>query len=146
LPRSTGLKLCTATLDDSVEYMYDFTIGYSGIKPTDIPEKVYTIQGIFFFKDFPKKINIHVRRFRVSDIPKDNDQAFNKWVLDRWAEKDELMAHFYQNGCFPQPDSVDRTAVIPVELKNSLFNLTQHWIFLLPYQLLVKRILYYICG
>ncbi|KAI9366650.1 hypothetical protein BD770DRAFT_417390 [Pilaira anomala] len=139
LPHSTGLNLCTTTLDDSIEYMYDFTIGYSGIGPNDIPEKVYTIQSIFFFKHFPKKINVHVRRFRIDSIPKANPEEFNRWVHERWVEKDELMGQFYKNGQFPPQD---RTIEVPIRLRNnSILDLAHIWIFLVPYLLLVKKIM-----
>lgn len=119
--------------------MYDFTIGYSGIGPNDIPEQVYTIQSIFFFKHFPKKINVHVRRFRIDSIPKANPEEFNRWVHDRWVEKDELMGQFYKNGQFPPQD---RTIEVPIRLRNnSILDLAHIWIFLVPYLLLVKKIM-----
>ncbi|GAA5807820.1 hypothetical protein MFLAVUS_001199 [Mucor flavus] len=138
LPRSTGLRLCTTTLDDSVEYMYDFTIGYSGVGPNEIPEQVYTIQSIFFFKHFPKKIHVQVRRFKIDSIPK-AEEEFNQWVHERWIEKDELMGHFYKYGSFPPQD---RTIEVPIKLRNnSILDLAHIWVFLVPYLLLVKKIM-----
>jgi hypothetical protein len=147
LPRSTGLRLCTTILDDSVEYMYDFTIGYSGVNATDIPEKVYTIQSVFFFNHYPQEIHVHVRRFKLDSIAKLSEQEFNQWNLERWVEKDQLMGHFYKYGAFPvttgQDLLVDETRVvdIPVKMNNSVLGLTQIWIFLIPYLLIVKKML-----
>ena len=116
MPRSTGLRLCTATLGNSVEYLYDFTIGYTGIEANDIPEQVYTIQSIFFFQHFPKGVHVHVRRFKTDAIPQKTEEEFNHWIQQRWEEKDQLMAHFYKHGEFP--DNKDRTLNMPIRLRN----------------------------
>jgi hypothetical protein len=130
--------------------MYDFTIGYSGVNATDIPEKVYTIQSVFFFNDYPKEIHVHVRRFKMDTIPKQSEQEFNQWNLERWVEKDQLMGHFYKYGAFPvstlgnnqdDKDNHSRVVDMPVKLNNSVLDLAQIWIFLVPYLLIVKKIL-----
>lgn len=125
--------------------MYDFTIGYSGVGPNDIPEKVYTIQSIFFFHHFPKKIHVHVRRFKIASIPKDNEEEFSQWVHERWVEKDELMGRFYKCGSFPKDEQEENQTVdIPVKLRdNSVLGLAHIWIFLVPYLLLIKQMLNY---
>lgn len=120
--------------------MYDFTIGYSGVGPNDIPEQVYTIQSIFFFNHFPKDIHVHVRRFKISSIPNNTEEEFSQWVQQRWVEKDELMGHFYKHGKFP--GEADRTAEVPVNLgDNSVLDLAQIWIFLLPYLFAAKKLI-----
>ncbi|KAM3588443.1 hypothetical protein VKS41_000888 [Umbelopsis sp. WA50703] len=161
LPRSTGLRICTNTLNDSVKYLYDFTVGYSGLKTGDIPEDVYTLRGIFLFGHYPEKVHVHMRRFLIAEIPK-GEQEYTAWLRDRWAEKDELMAEFYRTGGFPgedkrvrtkvntnrvvdeasgevkvvltdQDDSIYRSLEVPVKLKNTILDLTQVWFCLLPY-------------
>ncbi|CAO3660009.1 unnamed protein product [Rhizopus stolonifer] len=136
LPRSTGLRLCATVLKDDVEYLYDFTIGYSGVTSTEIPEKVYTIQGIFFFNRYPKQVHIHVRRYKVNTIPLENEKEFNGWVFDRWSEKDELMTRFYDTNSFVTEGQTSYKA--PIKLKNLVLNLAQLWIFLVPYLYLLK--------
>jgi Acyltransferase C-terminus len=161
LPRSTGLRICTTTLGNSVKYLYDCTIGYSGLKTGDIPEDVYTLRGIFFLKRYPKEIHVHLRRFLISDIPT-AEEANAAWLRDRWTEKDELLAEFYRTGAFPGEElktsskvkmervvdedtgdvkvvraeldgSVYRSLEVPIKLKNTLLDLTQVWFCLLPY-------------
>ncbi|KAG2205699.1 hypothetical protein INT47_008056 [Mucor saturninus] len=113
---------------------------YSGVGANDIPEQVYTIQSIFFFKHFPKQVHVHVRRFKIATIPRGNGEEFNQWVHQRWVEKDELMGHFYKYGVFP--DIQDRTIDVPIKLRNnSVMDLAQIWIFLVPYILLLKQLL-----
>ncbi|KAF7724649.1 hypothetical protein EC973_000821 [Apophysomyces ossiformis] len=146
LPRSTGLRLCTLALDDSVEWLYDFTIGYSGIHADVNPEDVYTISKIFFLGQNPKKIHVHIRRYRVADIPKDAE-AFAQWVHQRWVEKDAFMSQFYKEGRFISPDNEQermaynsRTFEIPIKLNSSLLELAQPYVFLLSYIPLMKMV------
>ncbi|KAI9484912.1 acyltransferase-domain-containing protein [Zychaea mexicana] len=130
LPRSTGLKLILETLGDDPEWMYDFTIGYQGVKATDIPEKVYTIRSIFSLGVFPKKIHVYIRRFRIPDLPLHDEKAFANWLFDRWAEKDEMLAHYYDKGQFP--DGRDRLQ-LPIRLKNPIRDIGMMYVLLLPY-------------
>ncbi|GAN10063.1 hypothetical protein MAM1_0317c09598 [Mucor ambiguus] len=146
LPRSTGLRLCTTTLADSIDYIYDFTIGYSGIKPNDIPEQVYTIQSVFFFNFYPKQVHVYIRRFKVDSIHTSNEAEFNQWNLDRWKEKDDLMDHFYKHGVFPSNPSAavsedSRAVDIPIQLNSSVFDLARIWVFIVPYLLVLKKLL-----
>ncbi|KAI9272887.1 acyltransferase-domain-containing protein [Phascolomyces articulosus] len=130
LPRSTGLKLILDTLGDDPEWMYDFTIGYEGVKATDIPEQVYTIRSIFSLGIFPKRIHVYIRRFRIPDLPLQDDQVFSNWLFDRWVEKDEMMAHFYEKGEFP--DGREKLQV-PIRLKNPVRDVGMMYVMLLPY-------------
>ena len=130
LPRSTGLKLILETLGDDPEWMYDFTIGYEGVKGTDIPEKVYTIRSIFSLGIFPKRIHVYIRRYRIPDIPFQNENVFSQWLFARWVEKDEMLAHFYQNGQFP--DGREKLHM-PIRLKNTIYDVGMMYVMLLPY-------------
>ncbi|KAI8076812.1 acyltransferase-domain-containing protein [Halteromyces radiatus] len=165
LPRSSGLQLCLQTLDNSVDWVYDFTIGYPGVQPGENPEDIYTIQSIFFFNKQPKHIHIHVRRFHVNDIPVNDDTAFSKWIYQRWVEKDNMMAYFYKEGRFPTNDDqqhqqdgiqdlnvaspVDRSLVhphsitVPIQLANPVWKLAQPGLCVLPYLILIYGIWYF---
>lgn len=46
------------------------------------------------------------RRFRISDIPVDNEAAFAMWLKNRWTEKDYLLEHFARHGAYPESDPV----------------------------------------
>lgn len=41
------------------------------------------------------------RRFAVSEIPIDDPDQFDKWLLERWREKDRLLEGYLQTGRFP---------------------------------------------
>merc|ERR1719456_1200824 len=48
----------------------------------------------------PEKIHVHLRRH---DIPEPN-QELRKWLHKRQVEKDALMKHFDERGCFPDSE------------------------------------------
>jgi hypothetical protein len=52
------------------------------------------------------------RRFAVKDIPT-APEAFDKWVLDRWREKDEMLEYFKQNNRFTADEEVIEYKPIP---------------------------------
>jgi acyltransferase-like protein len=49
----------------------------------------------------PKSVNFHWRRFRLDTIPLDNQEKFDVWLRERWAEKDALMEAYLSTGRFP---------------------------------------------
>ena len=115
LPRSTGLFHILRCLDEA-EYLYDFTIAYSGISKTAIPYDEYPIGKIFFEGNGPEAIHIHVDRFKIAHIPgvsrekynptEETNPLFEEWLRKRFLEKDQLMSRFYDNGCcFPDAES-----------------------------------------
>lgn len=92
--------MCINKLRESVEYVYDFTVGYSGIHYGEIPQELYPLPGVYVNKAQPKEINVHLRRFAIKDIP-ETEPEFVEWVRARWKEKDDLMEEFYTTGKFP---------------------------------------------
>ncbi|KAF9547749.1 hypothetical protein EC957_007914 [Mortierella hygrophila] len=100
LPRTSGLFVCINKLRGSVEYLYDATVGYSGIAYGEIPQELYPLPGLYLNQAQPKDINMHLRRFAIKEIP-ETEAEFVEWVRQRWQEKDELMEEFYTTGKFP---------------------------------------------
>jgi len=77
-----------------IKWIIDVTIGYpERDRPLDLP-------GIIFGARQPCQIAVHYRHFRTDSIPCDHEELLH-WLYDRWAEKDELLEHFYQTGAFP---------------------------------------------
>ncbi|ORZ18990.1 acyltransferase-domain-containing protein [Absidia repens] len=156
LPRSTGLKLCTTTLGDSVEWMYDLTIGYPGIQAGEIPEDTLRLKQIFTGRG-PQQIHVHLRRYHISELPVDDDAAFSKWVMDRWVEKDKRMEQFYEEGRFTSFDHGDgaaandddwiyddetpllsnhsgpHTYTVPIRLRHPFKESLGLWLYMIPY-------------
>ena len=114
LPRSTGLQFCLQELSDTVEYLYDCTIGYEGVPPGRYGAELFTLRSVYFQGRPPKSVNMHWRRFRVKDIPIDDHEKTYQWVLDRWREKDELLETFMASGRFPSdPEAIYKEGASP---------------------------------
>lgn len=101
LPRSTGLAFSLRELHNTVDWVYDITMAYEGIPAQQYGQDVFTLRSVYFQGRPPKSVNLHFRRFRVADIPVDDQQAMNSWLLARWREKDELVEAFMRTGRFP---------------------------------------------
>ncbi|KAL2891106.1 putative acyltransferase [Ceratocystis lukuohia] len=104
LPRSTGTYFCLKQLDHSVEYLYDCTVAYEGIPRGGYGEDYFTLQSTYFQGRPPKSVNFHWRRFRIADIPLDTCEEFDRWLRERWYEKDALMETYLATGRFPTSD------------------------------------------
>ncbi|KAI8978943.1 acyltransferase-domain-containing protein [Pilobolus umbonatus] len=149
LPRSTGFSLCRETLGDSIEWVYDLTIGYPGIEPGQNPEDVMTMKRIFCEGTGPKQIHIFIRRYRVKTLPKDNP-GFNEWLLNVWKEKDKRLIYFNDHDRFEeesedlahldiedQPLLLDvnqcRTIRAPIQLEHTIRECFGYLLYLLFY-------------
>ncbi|KAF9128308.1 hypothetical protein BGW39_005180 [Mortierella sp. 14UC] len=106
LPRTSGLFVCINKLRGSVDYLYDATVGYSGIAYGEIPQELYPLPGLYLNQAQPKDINMHLRRFAIKEIP-ETEPEFVEWVRQRWQEKDQLMEEFYTTGQFPSQLTVE---------------------------------------
>lgn len=111
LPHSTGLRSSLTLLKPSVEVVYDVTIGYSGVGRNDYGELIYRLPNIFLKGQTPKLVDMHIRAFNVSDIPVDDEEAFNQWLYGVWKEKDDLMEKYYQTGSFASDPELNQIVV-----------------------------------
>lgn len=64
-------------------------------------EEFFTLSGSYFEGRPPKSVNLYWRRFRIDDIPLDSSDSFDRWLLQRWYEKDSLMETYATTGRFP---------------------------------------------
>lgn len=101
LPRSLGLQFSLQRLRGTTEWLYDCTIAYEGIPIGEFGQDIFTLQSSMFEGRPPKSVNMHFRRFRIANIPLDNDKAFDVWLRNRWREKDYLLEHFVRFNRFP---------------------------------------------
>ena len=104
LPRSTGLRFCLNELKDTTEWLYDCTIAYEGVPPGQFGQDIFTLRSTFFEGRPPKSVNMHWRRFHISDIPIQNTKAFEVWLRNRWREKDYMLEYFQKHTRFPAED------------------------------------------
>jgi hypothetical protein len=115
LPRTTGLQFCLNELRQTTNWLYDCTIAYEGIPNGMYGQDVFTLRSSLFEGRPPKSVNMFWRRYRIQDIPSENDEAFGRWLTNRWREKDYLLEYFYKFGSFPNEEPV--SALLAVEGK-----------------------------
>ncbi|KAK5168827.1 uncharacterized protein LTR77_006136 [Saxophila tyrrhenica] len=110
LPRKTGLQFCLQELKSTTNWLYDCTIAYEGVPKGQYGQDIFTLRSSFFEGRPPKSVNMFWRRFKISDIPVDNDDAFERWLINRWREKDYILEYFYKFNQFPADDAVKALA------------------------------------
>ncbi|CAK7891723.1 2-acyl-1-lysophosphatidylinositol acyltransferase [[Candida] anglica] len=128
LPRVRGLFITLRKLRNTVEVVYDITTGYSGLKPGDNGEDIFTLKQFFLLGYGPKRVNHYIQTWKIADIPlgdddcedidavKEEDVAkFEQWLFKIWYEKDERMDLFYKSGSF---ETIPNTKTVIAEIKN----------------------------
>ncbi|CCU82190.1 unnamed protein product [Blumeria hordei] len=130
LPRSTGTFFCLNELKGTVDYLYDCTLAYEGVKRGEFGQDTYTLRSMFLRGQPPPSVNMYWRRFELSQIPLHDGTEFDLWLHDRWLEKDALLEHFTTKGLFPPspvlstdttPDGLIKNDYIETEVR------TNHW-------------------
>jgi hypothetical protein len=130
--------------------LLDVTIGYPGIPPTGYAQDFYTLRSIFFQGIAPPAIHLHLRLYSMSEIPfgsvsaddsvergaeatAEETAVFERWLVNRWVEKDRLMDGFHKNGNFSHAEGVLPTqqVEIPIRIK-SLWEVGNALCFLAP--------------
>lgn len=134
LPRSRGLRFSIEQLHNTVEYIYDVTIHYSDIPDGVYGEDHFTLRRMYLQSVYPSSIGMYWRRFRIADIPWQDESKFEKWIYDRWYEKDKLLQRYHETGHFTDPDEAGNddipTIEAPVRLTNTLADVFK--IFVVP--------------
>lgn len=90
IPRTKGFTATVQALRDHIDAVYDVTIGYV--------EGVPTLWQ--WTKGQVKRVNLHVRRYSINDLPQDNEDL-SLWLIKRFEEKDSLLEYYYNHGAFP---------------------------------------------
>ncbi|KIV91412.1 hypothetical protein PV10_05954 [Exophiala mesophila] len=152
LPRSTGLFFCLQQLKGTVDWVYDCTMAYEGTPKGGFAPDFFTIRSTYLQGRPPKCVNMHWRRFAVSEIPLEDAKEFEEWLLARWREKDDLLELWYNTGRFPADaeSADDKKGVSPegyIETEITLNNWTevgQIFVVLATVALLVNVVLKFI--
>jgi len=110
LPRTTGLQFCLQELRQTTNWLYDCTIAYEGVPKGQYGQDIFTLKSSFFEGRPPKSVNMFWRRFKISDIPIDNDEAFGRWLNNRWREKDYILEYYDKFSQFPADDAIKALA------------------------------------
>ncbi|KAK3686683.1 hypothetical protein LTR37_019563 [Vermiconidia calcicola] len=93
LPRSTGLQFCLQELRQTTNWLYDCTIAYEGVPRGQYGQDIFTLRSSLF-----------------EDIPLDNDEAFGRWLSNRWREKDYILEYYATFQQFPADDAIKALA------------------------------------
>ncbi|KAI6247810.1 hypothetical protein HI914_04542 [Erysiphe necator] len=101
LPRSAGSFFCLKELKGTVEYLYDCTIVYEGVKHGEFGQDNHTLQAMYLLGQPPPSVNMFWRRFAISDIPLHDKDEFDEWLRLRWSEKDAYINQYIATGRFP---------------------------------------------
>ncbi|KAH9814248.1 Acyltransferase C-terminus [Teratosphaeria destructans] len=110
LPRTTGLQFCLQELKKTTNWLYDCTIAYEGVPKGQYGQDVFTLKSSFFEGRPPKSVNMYWRRYKIADIPCDHEEAFGRWLTNRWREKDYILEYFYKFNRFPADDAIKALA------------------------------------
>ena len=86
---STGIHIADVVTDS-------FTLSAGAYAAT-----IFGLRSSYFQGRPPKSVNMYWRRFHMSTIPLDDQQAFAAWLGERWNEKDKLLQEFMDTGRFP---------------------------------------------
>jgi len=97
LPRVKGFTTTVSAIDDSIGAIYDLTIAYA--KPP--PSLLSLAMGPWFKTGTaPSPIDICVRRFPISNLPKSEEEIKN-WLYQLYKEKDETLGYWKKHNKFP---------------------------------------------
>ncbi|XP_030637963.1 acyl-CoA:lysophosphatidylglycerol acyltransferase 1 isoform X1 [Chanos chanos] len=78
-----------------LQWVVDVTIAYPSAQPMDIQTWIFGYRP-------PTVTHVHYRTYPIKDVPVETE-ALTEWLYQRFVEKEELLAHFYQTGAFPPP-------------------------------------------
>ena len=71
------------------------------IRECQYGQDIFTLRSTYFAHHPQAPIHMHWRRFHVSSIPLSTPESFHLWLLERWNEKETLMAAHAKTGHFP---------------------------------------------
>jgi 1-acyl-sn-glycerol-3-phosphate acyltransferase len=92
IPRTKGFVATMLGLRGHLDAVHDVTIAYG--------DRVPSLMECFAGK--VRRVDIHLRRFAVAEVPTD-EAALTAWAMQRYREKDELLAAHAETGTFPGP-------------------------------------------
>ncbi|XP_021867579.2 probable 1-acyl-sn-glycerol-3-phosphate acyltransferase 5 [Spinacia oleracea] len=91
LPKTKGFFACMEELRDSLDAVYDVTIGYK-------PRCPFFLDNVFGVN--PSEVHIHIRRIPISNIP-DSEEEMGTWLMNTFCLKDKLLSEFHSTDHFP---------------------------------------------
>ncbi|XAR61803.1 1-acylglycerol-3-phosphate O-acyltransferase [Bertholletia excelsa] len=93
LPKTRGFYACLEMLRDSLDAVYDVTIGYKH----NCPSLLDNLFGVD-----PSEVHIHVQRIPIKEMPESEDETAT-WLVNKFQLKDQMLSVFTAEGHFPKP-------------------------------------------
>jgi len=94
LPRTKGFIFVVKSLPSCIDAVYDLTIAFEG-------SPVSFVHALRSGRFRTSCIHIHITRVSFASIPKENEKDLNDWLVNKFVEKDQLLGHYKEWGCFP---------------------------------------------
>ncbi|KAF6293219.1 lysophosphatidylglycerol acyltransferase 1 [Rhinolophus ferrumequinum] len=108
-----------------LQWIIDTTIAYPKAEPIDIQTWILGYRK-------PRVTHVHYRIFPIKDVPLETDDL-SDWLYQRFIEKEDLLAHFYETGAFPPPKGHKEAVSREMTLSNMWIFLIQCFAFLSGY-------------
>lgn len=79
-------------LKDHIDGIWDLTIQYEPLDPNfQYPENLYGLVDLFGYLKSPKIIKVHIKYWKIQDIPFEDDEPFEFWLRNSFYKKDKLL-------------------------------------------------------
>ncbi|XP_073124369.1 probable 1-acyl-sn-glycerol-3-phosphate acyltransferase 5 [Henckelia pumila] len=95
LPKTKGFYACLENLRESLDAVYDITIGYRHRCPSFF-DNIFGVD--------PSEVHIHVNRVSLGKIPTSEIEV-SSWLTNTFSLKDKMLSDFYRKGHFPREGS-----------------------------------------
>jgi hypothetical protein len=95
IPRTKGFVASVQALRQSLDAVYDVTIGY--------PDGVPTLWQ--YIKGHARVAHLHIRRYPIAELPT-RAAGLAQWLIRQFGEKDRLLERFYATHSFLATDPV----------------------------------------
>jgi 1-acyl-sn-glycerol-3-phosphate acyltransferase len=92
LPRLKGFLASAQNLREDLDGIIDLTVVYKTKPPN--------FMSLFFGLGRSTNVDVLVRRFPIVELPK-SDADIERWLITKYQEKDEIIAHHKKHGVFP---------------------------------------------
>lgn len=103
-PRLKGFTYCIEQLRSchGIDAIYDVTVGYPG----NICQSEFDL----VMGNLPREVHFHIKRHPIGTIP-ERAEGLQKWCKEKWAEKEEVLHQFYEDGKFA-PEKEERSMIM----------------------------------
>lgn len=95
LGTDAGTPALSGSKPRGLQWVVDVTIAYPQARPMDIQTWIFGYRP-------PTVTHVHYRVYPIKEVPVETE-PLTDWLYQRFVEKEDLLAHFYQTGAFPPP-------------------------------------------